>query len=194
MRKLTAKWVPCLPTIDQKRQGVRDSMSCLDLFNHNPSDFLRRLVTIDEIWIHHYTLKQLEKQVGPGWTAQKRAKTQQTARKVMTSVFCDSSGILFIGYLEQGTTINSDYYCTLLDRLKEEITRRRPHLLKKKCIFLQDNAPAHKSIKTMPKINELFFLYHPTGLLNFLVVLKNLYKLTLSNSSIKPKLGKLQFF
>ena len=52
MRNLTAKWVPRFLTIDQKCQRVRDSKSCLDLFNRNPSDFLRRLVTIDETWIH----------------------------------------------------------------------------------------------------------------------------------------------
>ena len=35
--------------------------------------------------------------------------------------------------------------------------------MKKKCIFLQDNAPAHKSIKPMAKINELCIelLPHP---------------------------------
>ena len=44
----------------------------------------------------------------------------------MASVFWDSSGILFIDYLEKGKTINSDYYCALLDRLKQEKTRKRP--------------------------------------------------------------------
>ena len=56
IRKPTAKWVPRLPTIDQKRRGIRDLKSCLDLFNRNPSEFLRRLVTIDETWIHHLSL------------------------------------------------------------------------------------------------------------------------------------------
>ena len=75
----------------------------------------------------------------------------------MASAFWDSSGILFIDYLEKEKTINSDYYCALLNRLKEEITSKRPHLLKIKGIFWQDNAPAHKSIKTMAKINESRF-------------------------------------
>ena len=57
MRKLTAKWVPPLLTINQKRQQVPDSTSCLDLCNHNPSDFLSRLVTIDITSIHYYTIK-----------------------------------------------------------------------------------------------------------------------------------------
>ena len=75
----------------------------------------------------------------------------------MAPVFWDSSGILFVDYLEEGKTINIDYYCALMDRLKEEITRKRPHLLNKKCMFLQDNTPAQKLLKTMAKINKLCF-------------------------------------
>ena len=71
----------------------------------------------------------------------------------MASVCWDSSGILFIDYLEEGKTINSDCYCVLLERLKERITRKLSNLLKKKCIFLQDIAPAHKSIEAMAKFN-----------------------------------------
>ena len=137
----------------------------LDIFNHGPSDFLRRLVTI-ETWICHYTPEseqQAKQFVGPGETTPKRAKTQQSVHKVMASVFWDSSGILFIDYLVKGKTINSDYYCALLDRLKEEITRKRPRLLKKEYVFLQENAPAHKLIKKMAKTNELRLelLLHP---------------------------------
>lgn len=60
-------------------------------------------------------------------------------------------------------SIDSDYYIELLDRLKAEITKKRPHIKKKKVILHQDNAPCHKSIKTMAKINELGFklLPHP---------------------------------
>ena len=125
MRKLTAKRVPRLLTIDQKHRRVRDSKSCLDLFNHNPSDFPRQLVTINQTWIRHYTpeSKQQAKQyVGPVGTAPERAKIQQSVGKVMASVFWDSSGILFIDYLEKRKIMNSDYKCSFLDQLKEEIT------------------------------------------------------------------------
>ena len=90
MRKLTAKWVPRLLTIDQERQRVRHLKNFLDLFNRNPSDFSRRLVTIDETWIHHYTpeSKQQEKQwVGPDGTAPKREKAQQSTENVMAYIF-----------------------------------------------------------------------------------------------------------
>ncbi|KAF7266605.1 hypothetical protein GWI33_020106 [Rhynchophorus ferrugineus] len=60
-------------------------------------------------------------------------------------------------------TINSDYYIALLDRLKDEIAEKRPHLKKKKLLLHQDNASCHKSVNTMAKIHELGFelLPHP---------------------------------
>jgi transposase len=81
----------------------------------------------------------------------------------MASVFWDVQGILFIDYLEKGKRINSEYYMALLVRLKEEITKKRPHMKKKKVLFHQDNAPCHKSIVTMAKLHELGFklLPHP---------------------------------
>ena len=86
----------------------------------------------------------------------------------MPSVFLDAHGILFIDYLEKGETINSDYYMALLDRLSAEIKKKRPDMQKKKVLFHQDNAPCHKSMKTMVKLNELSFelLPHPPYFLN----------------------------
>ena len=92
----------------------------------------------------------------------KRPKTQQWADKVMTSVFWEMHGILFVDYFEKGETINSDYYMKLRDRLSAEIKKKRPDM-QKKVLFHQDNAPWHKYMKTMAKLNELSFelLPHP---------------------------------
>ena len=81
----------------------------------------------------------------------------------MAPVFWDAHGILFIDYFEQAKTINSDYYMALLNRLRVEIKKKRSHMKKKKVLFHQDNAPCHKSMKTMVKLNELRFelLLHP---------------------------------
>ena len=51
----------------------------------------------------------------------------------------------------------------LLDRLSAEIKKERPQMKMKKVLFHQDNAPCHKSMKTMAKLNELGFelLPHP---------------------------------
>jgi histone-lysine N-methyltransferase SETMAR len=81
----------------------------------------------------------------------------------MALVFWDAEGILFIDYLEKGKTITGEYYSNLLTRLDEQICEKRPGLQKKKIIFHQDNAPAHKSVLAMGKLRDLHceLLEHP---------------------------------
>ena len=55
MRKLSLLWVPLLLTIDQKRERVDISRSYLEQNERNEKDSLRRFITVDETWIHHYT-------------------------------------------------------------------------------------------------------------------------------------------
>ena len=54
MRKLRARWVPQLFTIDQKRIRVTTSEQNLAYFNRNPKEFLLQFITTDETWIHHH--------------------------------------------------------------------------------------------------------------------------------------------
>ncbi|KAM8707598.1 hypothetical protein ACLKA7_014689 [Drosophila subpalustris] len=166
MKKVFSKWVPRLLTPEQKQQRIDESKSCLDMFTRNKSEFLRRYITMDETWIHHFTPesnRQSAEWHAAGESRPKRPKTQQLAGKVVASIFWDAHGIIFIDYLQKGQTINSDYYMALLERLKDEIAKKRPHMAKKKVLFHQDNAPCHKSMKTMAKLNELGFelLPHP---------------------------------
>jgi hypothetical protein len=55
----------------------------------------------------------------------------------------------------------------LLERLNDEIEKKRPHLKKKKVLFHQDNAPCNKSIKITAKLHELGYelLPHPPCIL-----------------------------
>ena len=50
----------------------------------------------------------------------------------MASVFWDAHEIIFIDNLEKGRTVSGAYYAILLDRLVDEIRKKRPHLKKKK--------------------------------------------------------------
>ena len=81
----------------------------------------------------------------------------------MVSAFWDAHGVLFIDYLEKGKTINSEHYIGQLMRLKNEIGEKRLQMKKKIVLFHQDNAPCHKSLAIMAKLNELSFelLPHP---------------------------------
>lgn len=158
MKKLCARWVPRLLSDEQKQHRIDDSEWNLAMFKRNPNEFIRRFVTMDETWIHHYTPesnKQSAEWLEPGQSRPKRPKTQTSAGKVMASVFWDAHGIILIDYLEKGKTINSEYYSSLLTRLDDEIKKNRPHLARKKVLYHQDNAPAHKSAITMAKLNDL---------------------------------------
>ena len=99
---LSARWVPHLLTVDQKRIRMNFSQACLDRFKRNKMDFKRRFITIDETWIHHYTpeAKEQSKQwTEAGGSAPKKAKTIQLAGKVMARVFWNFKEILLIDYL-----------------------------------------------------------------------------------------------
>ena len=49
MKKLCARWLSRLLTIDQKQPRVSDSETNLELFRRSPNEFLRLYVTLDEI-------------------------------------------------------------------------------------------------------------------------------------------------
>ena len=158
--------MPRLLTVEQKQQRIHDSERCLKLFTRNKKDFLRRYITMNETWIHHFIPKSNRasaKWRGEAESWPKRSKTQQSAGKVMASVFRDMHGILLIDFIPNGQTINSDYYIALLHRLEDAIKKKRPHMVKKKPLFQQDNAPVYKSMNTMEKLNDLRFelLPHP---------------------------------
>jgi hypothetical protein len=90
MTKLSARWVPRLPTVDNKRDRMATSKQSCDLFKRNPKEFLRRFVTVDETWIHHYMPEMKEESkrwTSPGKQVPKTAKTVLSTGKVMTTVF-----------------------------------------------------------------------------------------------------------
>ena len=131
----------CLLTVDQK-QCVNDSDHCLLQFQHNKKEFLRKYVTMDETWIYHFILEsnwQSDAWTAAGESHPKQPKTQISAGRVLASVFCDVQGILCIGYLEKGRTINSKYYIALLVHLgggeEEKKKKKKSHKWRKKCSF-----------------------------------------------------------
>jgi hypothetical protein len=106
----------------------------LERFNKNKTDFVRRFITVDETWIHHYTpeSKQQSKQwIEAGCSGPKKARSVPSTGKVMASVFWNAAGILFIYYLEKGKTITGEYYSNLLTQPDKKIREKRPGLQKK---------------------------------------------------------------
>ncbi|CAK1581831.1 unnamed protein product [Parnassius mnemosyne] len=164
--KVSARWLPRLLSVEQKRTRLTISRDCLQLFEADADDFLNRFVTMNETWVHYCTLetKQQSKHWRrPGSPPPKKAKSILSANKVMASVFWDSKGVIMIDYLERDQNINSDYYCTLLRRLREEIKEKRRGMLRRKVLFHQDNARVHTSVQSMAEIHNCGFelLPHP---------------------------------
>ena len=79
-------------------------------------------------------------------------KHGSTTTKVIASVFWDAHGILFINYLEEGKTINSDSHMSLLDGLSTEVKKKRPHMQKKCCEEVIAETEAYFECK-----DELFY-------------------------------------
>ena len=166
MRKLSARWVPRLLTIDQKHTRRTLSRTNLNVYEENSANFLKRFVTMDETWVHHFTpeTKQQSKQWKySGSPPPKKAKTVPSAGKVMASVFWDADGILLIDYLQNGQMINGTYYASLLMQLREKIKLKRHGKLTKGVLFHRDNAPVHKSVIAMAAIHDCGFklIEHP---------------------------------
>ena len=89
-------------------------------------------MTIDETWIHHFTLEwnwQISWVDNSRWKLSKAAKGANINRQCL-AVFWDVQGILFINYLEKEKTINSEYYIALLVCLKEEIVKKQLQMKK----------------------------------------------------------------
>lgn len=60
-----------------------------------------------------------------------------------------------IGNLEKGKTINTEYYCNLLDQFNKKILEKRIGIVKKKIIVHLDTTLVHLSVLIMAKVNEL---------------------------------------
>ena len=89
MQKLSAKWVPNCLNADQKRQRCQPSEQVLEFFRRHPNDFLSRLVTMDETWLHHYDSKTKQQSMEwrhSGSPRPKKFRVQLPARKVLASI------------------------------------------------------------------------------------------------------------
>lgn len=67
--------------------------------------------------------------------APKKAKTTQSAGKVMATVFWDSKGIIYIDYLPKGQTITGEYYANVLEQFDKNLKEKKASPCKEKSAF-----------------------------------------------------------
>ena len=140
MRKLTVSWVP--KSLSDEQMATRTSV-CSALLKRfrSKDDFLLRLVTVDEIWVHYYEPEnkaQSHQWVVPGSPRPKKFKTQPSAGKVMATVFWDAKGIIMLDFLPKRSTITGAYYTNHLDQLRTAIYEKCRGKLSKGVLLQQD--------------------------------------------------------
>ncbi|XP_018406974.1 PREDICTED: histone-lysine N-methyltransferase SETMAR-like [Cyphomyrmex costatus] len=160
MKKLSTRWVSRFLNLGQKEIRVYYAKAGLALFQRHRADVYQRLVTLDETWVHYHTPesnRQSAEWLESHESRPKRPEDQCSTEKVMASVFWDTHGIIFIDYLQKGKIVTEEYYAALLDKLNDEIKKKRPHMAKKNVLLLLEASSPHMSLKARIKLDQLRF-------------------------------------
>ncbi|XP_045174473.1 histone-lysine N-methyltransferase SETMAR-like [Mercenaria mercenaria] len=125
MSKFSAGWVPKLLTDKEKQTRARSSAAFLERYAAGGDEFLDRIVTTDEIWLHHYnpeTKAQSSVWKTPRTPPPKKARVQRSCGKEMFIFFLDRYGMILQHRVKDGRTVNADYYATGSRQCSEEET------------------------------------------------------------------------
>jgi len=136
------------------------------LLKRNEIDpFLKQIITGDEKWVKYKNIIRKrswgEKGHKRGESPQTTSKSGLTANKMM---LWDWKGVVHHEVLSYGLMINSELYCSQLDRLQEAIKEKRSELINRKgIVFHYDNARLYTFLMTRQKLRELDWevLMHP---------------------------------
>lgn len=153
-RKVSARWVPRDLTPDHKSARMGISLDHLMRYAREGNEFLFRIITGDETWVHHFTPETKAASMTwkhPSSPVRKKFKVSPSAGKVMATVFWDAKGVILLDFLHKGT-INAARYCDTLTKLRSAIRRKRPGLLSQGVVLLDDNATPHRATLTKDQI------------------------------------------
>uniref|UniRef100_A0A5S6QFH1 HTH_48 domain-containing protein n=1 Tax=Trichuris muris TaxID=70415 RepID=A0A5S6QFH1_TRIMR len=166
LSKVIARWVPKTLSPFERELRVAHSKEILELLKKSEEDFLRRIVTGDELLLSHYD-PEFEQQ-SRQWKHTDsprpvRARIEPRVGKVLATIFWDADGILLIDYMQHGATITGTYYANLLHQLRDAIKEKHRGKLSRKVLLLHDNAPAHRSKVSLAAIQKCGFgqINHP---------------------------------
>jgi histone-lysine N-methyltransferase SETMAR len=138
---------------------------CDSLYKRNEKDpFFKGIVTGDKNWIVYNNVERKRSWGRQGERPLSTPKAELHQKSVMLCIWWDWKGILYYDLLPRNQTINSNVYCSQLDRLKAAIDQKRPELVNRKgVVFHHDNARPHVSLATGQKLMQLGWdvLPHP---------------------------------
>ena len=82
----------------------------------------------------------------------------------MLICFFDQEGIVHQEFVPSGMTVNADFYCDVLRRLRENVRRKRAQKWRNQNLIIHnDNVPAHRSFKVSLFLakNNMTLIPHP---------------------------------
>ena len=150
MCRVSAKFVLCLLTDDQKENCVDISQELLANANGN-ENFLKSVITGVETWVYGYDVEmkmQSSQWIGEG-SPQPKKKTQMSRSKVkvMLVLFFDWKVIVHHEFVPCGQMINKQLHQEVLTHLRDAVRRKRPELWQNQAWMLyHNNALAHTSL------------------------------------------------
>jgi len=95
----------------------------------NDPTLLLNVITSDECIVYAYdpeTKLQSSQWKSPGSPRPKKACIQKSKLKTILICFFDQEGIVQREFVPPGMTVNADFYCAVLRRLRENVRRKRP--------------------------------------------------------------------
>ena len=119
--KVCARWVPRQLTED-KSERVH---CCTQLLEHHHGDptFLERIITGDETWVFDFEPESKRRSMEwchPTSPRIKKFKAQNSAGKIMATVFWDSQGVILVDFLLKGKPLTLRYTLRLLGSSKQK--------------------------------------------------------------------------
>ena len=107
------------------------SQEIVDAFESDSVKFVQQFVTGDETWVHHWDPES--KVESMQWRhasspPPKKFRSLTSAGKLMAT-FLGDKGLLQIDYLPPKTTMNGQYYASMLLKLRDAVKEKRQEML-----------------------------------------------------------------
>ena len=169
MWKLSAKWVPKCLKANKKRQRRQSSEQTLEFFCAIQTISCRaRLVTMDDTWLYHYdpeTKQQSMEWRHSGSPRPQKFLAQKSAGKILALIFLEKRRRPLHLLSSKGPKYQRGLLLIYvgLAQLKDILKEKRHGKITNGGLFLQDNAPARRTLATQKKLAYLGFQYldHP---------------------------------
>ena len=113
MRKMCAKMVPKLLTLEQKQLRSNICADMLDRIAREGTEWMSTIITGDESWVFEYdpeTKRQSMQWVEEGGERPKKARMSKSKVKSLLIAFFDIQGVVYHEYVPAGQTINAEFY------------------------------------------------------------------------------------